>query len=381
MPRSRRLLSSTFQFSRRAASPTSNTLSSTLPEFLDILVPACSKPCLHAFIADSYPSSSSIDIRTLCTTNNTSGYTVGEAALICENSYCAIDGQVDKSIFSICANVPQAIRPSHDSLTIVPMATSQLTPGSNAFSSAIPPTISPPTTTDVDATKITSATGAPSIPSTSDPAPTPSSSSNVTTYSRLSTSSTTTRPGESDAVITSGSSPSVAPAASQAQANLSTGQIVGISLAALAVFGFVVGLLLFLYYRRKERAGHRRGSRWSDVLEKQPPRPFAPGAQQVEAGLSNPRAATPDHSQRFYAPPATSQEKRRSFWRRSIKPEDIGVAVSPEIVQAGSPTSISSQRTTSQLLPELPHHSMWPAPLRKSQQLLVRGRRVTNHHA
>ena len=380
MTRPRRLLSSISLSIRRAAQIESNTLSSTLPEALDVLLPACSKDCVRAFIADSFPSSSFTDIHTLCTSKTASGFTLGEAALVCETAYCAADGQVDKSIFSICASVPQAIRPSHESLTVVPMATSQLTPGSNAFSSALPPTIGAPATTSVDATKITSATGAPSPPSPSAPAPAPStlstfsssSSSSTETHSAstsTSTSSSTIRPGESDANVTSSSSPTASPAAVQAQENLSTGQIVGISLAALAIFGFVVGLLLFLYYRRKERSRHRRGSRWSDGIEKQPPVP--PADHHLEAGFSNPRAATPDHSQRFYAPPTVAQEKRRSFWRRSIKPEDIGVAVTPEVVQAGSPTSISSQRTISQLLPELPNYSLWPAPLRKSQQILV----------
>lgn len=148
------------------------------------------------------------------------------------------------------------------------------------------------------------------------------------------------------------------------------GQIVGVSLAALAILGFAVGLLLFLCYRRRQSSRNRRGSRWSDATEKEPPS-FSPGEHHIETGFSNPRAATPDHSQRFYAPPTTTQEKQRSFWRKSIKAEDIGVAVSPEVVQAGSPTSMSSQRTTSQLLPGLPHCSLWPAPLRKSQQNLV----------
>ena len=368
MLRPPRFFPSTPRTSRRAADFEVDTPLSILPDFLDVLLPACSKPCLRAFISDNYSSSHSKDLRTLCTTNTSSGFTLGEAALVCESAYCAVGGQVDKSIFSICASVTRAIRPSHHSLTVVPMATSQLTPGSNPFSSALPPTIGAPATTTVGATEISSATGAPSIPSASDPLPPPASSSSETTSSNSATStlvasSITTRPGESDPVMTSGSSPSLAPAGSQARGNLNTGQIVGISLAAFAIVGFIVGLLLFLYYRRRESNRTRRGSRWSDVTETQPLSSFPPGEHHMEADFSNPRAATPDHSQRFYATPTTTQEKRRSFWRRSIKPEDIGVAVSPEVVEAGTPTSISSQGTTSQLLPELPHHAPWPAKI------------------
>jgi hypothetical protein len=393
MPRPRRLLHLIPRAPRPVADPQSDNPSPTLPKSLDVLLPSCSKACLRAFIADNYPSSSPTDVPTLCTTNTASGFTLGEAALICESAYCAANGQVDKSIFSVCDTVPQAIRPTHDSLTVVPMATSRLAPDSNAFSSALPPAISPPESTGVDATGIASATGAPPIPSVSGSAPPPpaslpspspapssppslsSSSSTRSSSTDTSISATNTRPGESDPFITSSPSPTVAPETQQASGNLSTGQIVGISLAALAIFAFVIGLLLFFYHRRKERNRHRRGSRWSDAIEKQPPSPFSPAEHQMEAGFADGPAAVADRSQRFYAPATTIQEKRRSFWRRSIKPEDIGVAVTPEVVQGGSPTSTSSQRTISQLLPELPNYSLWPAPLRKSQKLTPEGRR------
>lgn len=407
MPYPRRLLPLTPQFSRRVTEIKSDTPSFALPGTLDVLLAACSKSCLGRFIADNYPSSNSTNILALCTTKSASGFTLGEAALICESAYCGADGQVDKSIFSICASIPQAIRPSHQSLTVVPMATSQLTPGSNPFSSALPSSIGAPAVTSVDATKFTTpTTAAPtallSVPSTpnpsstlstttstsSSPAPSstlsaatssppsfpssqPSSAQPSSTMSTRSASSTTTQPGESDSVMTSGSQPDVARATSQAQENLNAGQIVGISLAALAILGIVIGVLMFWCYRRRERGRNRRGSRWSEVIDKQPPSPFSPTEHQMEAGLTNARAQTPDHSQRYYAAPTAPQEKRRSFWRRSVKPEDIGVALSPEIVQAGSPNSISSQRTTSQLLPELPNCSLWPAPLRQGQQILT----------
>jgi hypothetical protein len=388
MSRPQRLLFSISRLLRRAAIPQSDTPSSILPETLESLLPDCSKACVRAFIVDNYSSSSFSDINALCTINTASGFTLGEAALICGSSYCAAVGQFDESVFSICNNIPQAIRPTHDSLTVVPMATSQLTLGSNAFSSALPSTIGAPAATGIDATRITTATGAPAAPPTPNPAPPPPSSSSPTSPSSSSTQapSTSTSPsipsstpttsptpsqtGESNAFLTPDSSPTTAPTDPRAQGNLNTGQIVGISLAALAIFVFVIGFILFLYYRRRERGQARRGSRWSDVIEKHPPGPFLPGEHQLEGGFTNTTEVTAANSRRFYASRTTTQEKRRSFWRRSIKPEDIGVAVSPEMVQAGSPTSISSQRTTSQLLPALPNYSLWPTPIRKTQQVV-----------
>jgi hypothetical protein len=66
--------------------------------------------------------------------------------------------------------------------------------------------------------------------------------------------------------------------------------------------------------------------------------------------------------------PVPIEQTRRSFWRKSIKPEEIGIAVSPEIAQQASPTSISSQRTTSQLLPTVPEFSFGPAPVNIDSQ-------------
>jgi len=68
--------------------------------------------------------------------------------------------------------------------------------------------------------------------------------------------------------------------------------------------------------------------------------------------------------QGYYAPRGPMEEKRRSFWRRSLKPEEIGVAgVSPRPAGQSSPTSLSSQGSLSKLLPALPRQALWPAPL------------------
>ena len=90
------------------------------------------------------------------------------------------------------------------------------------------------------------------------------------------------------------------------------------------------------------------------VLEKQLPRSYVPSQDPAHAigSFADATMVAPAPSQRYYAP-AMTEEKRRGFWRKSIKPDEIGVAVSPEIVQQESPISVSSQRTTSQLLPDM----------------------------
>ncbi len=105
-----------------------------------------------------------------------------------------------------------------------------------------------------------------------------------------------------------------------------------------------------------------------------PPRPSSPGDMaRVGTTFTDPSNVTIGHGQRYYAAPPV-EEKRRSFWRKSINPAEIGVAVSPEVAQQqehDSPDSYTSQRTASQLLPAMPSYALWPAPLRTSRQMSV----------
>jgi hypothetical protein len=86
-----------------------------------------------------------------------------------------------------------------------------------------------------------------------------------------------------------------------------------------------------------------------------PPSKDQKGARGVPAPTFSP-------TQRYYAAPPRT-EQRRSFWRKSINPADIGVAVSPGKVDQASPRSISSEKSASRLLTNSEAPSVWPAPL------------------
>ncbi|KAL8823758.1 MAG: hypothetical protein Q9191_005577 [Dirinaria sp. TL-2023a] len=70
----------------------------------------------------------------------------------------------------------------------------------------------------------------------------------------------------------------------------------------------------------------------------------------------------------------TNSVARWSFWRKSTKPEEIGIALGPESaavppardegLHEEAPVSAASYRTTSQLLPDKPRYSLFPPPLR-----------------
>lgn len=343
----------------------------TLPASLAVLVPYCTTHCLESFISANYgvsTCSKNLDLTCLCTHTTPSGLTIGEAALQCLLSVCPGRDAVDESsVYNVCSGIPNAIAETVSTITITMTSTTFLsvttsTTLSNPMSSTLPSDLlSASSSANVDSS-IVSDTGTPPLLSSS----TSTSDSAISTGSSISAS--VTQP----AAQTTSSLAALSPVPSQ-QAKLTTGQIVGIAVGGGAAACFAFGILVFVLCFRRRRKQHQRSPRWSMAIGNPPPRSSTPTQDPGRARTTFPDASnlTIGHSQRYYAAP-TVEEKRRSFWRRSIKAEDIGVAVSPEIAQDGSPDSFSSQRTSSQLLPALPNHTLWPAPLRLSRQMPTR---------
>ncbi|EXJ69386.1 uncharacterized protein A1O5_07422 [Cladophialophora psammophila CBS 110553] len=151
--------------------------------------------------------------------------------------------------------------------------------------------------------------------------------------------------------------------------SLTTPQIAGIAIGGAALAVVVFGLLLLLFWIRKRRRQRRRSQRRSRLVEpssptnhqtpdKKPPVTF----ENVGTSLTVPDTQSRTQG-RFYAPQQPTEEKRRSFWRKSIRPEEIGIAVSPKMPGEHSPVSASSQQSFSRLLPTAPAAVLWPAPL------------------
>jgi hypothetical protein len=335
-----------------------------LPTSLVGLVPDCTANCLESFISTNYQASrcsTNLDLTCLCTHITPSGLTIGEAALQCLISSCPSKDAVDESsVYNICSAIPNAIPETVGTITITMTSTNfisvtTLRTSATAISSILPSSILIASTSLSDIGSIVSDTGTPSIP-------VPQSSMAQTTTT---SSASVTQP----AAQTTSSLTNVAPLPSQ-QATLTTGEIVGIAVGGGAAACFAFGVLVFILCFRRRKRQRRRSARLSMAIEKPPPRPSTPSQNPVHARttFADPADLTIGHGQRYYAAPPV-EEKRRSFWRRSIKPEDIGVAVSPKVGQNDSPDSFSSQRTASQLLPALPNYALWPAPLRLSRQL------------
>jgi hypothetical protein len=349
-----------------------------LPASLIGLVPDCTANCLKSFISANYQASScssNLDLTCLCTHTTPSGLTIGEAALSCLVSSCPSKEAVDESsVYNICSGIPDAIAETIGTIiiTMTPTNLLSVTASTNAatlITSTLPSNVLVPSTSLTGILGITSDTGTPVVPATtSSPVHTTlfRSTSSLSSLSSDSSSAFVTQP----AAQTTSGLPAVATVPNQ-QAKLTTGEIVGIAVAGGAAACFALGVLLFIFCFRQRRRQRRRSARLSMTIEKPPPpRPSTPGQDSGQARTTFPDPAdlAIGHGQRYYATPPV-EERRRSFWRRSIKPEDIGVAVSPDTVHDSSPDSFSSQRTASQLLPALPNYGLWPEPLRLSRQI------------
>ncbi|EXJ54340.1 hypothetical protein A1O7_09679 [Cladophialophora yegresii CBS 114405] len=215
---------------------------------------------------------------------------------------------------------------------------------------SLPVTIGNPTTTE-DVSTIVMATDSPtwiiaasSATSTSAAAPSASSMS-------LEPSATSAASAMSDKPSPSG--------------GLTTPQIAGIAIGGAATVVVVLGLFMLTLWMRRRRRQRRRSQRRSRIIEQtpppnyqSPPKKATPIFDDIGSSLTVPQA-----NGRFYGAQQPMEEKRRSFWRKSIRPEDIGVAVSPKVPGEHSPVSASSEQSSSFLLPAVPVAALRPAPL------------------
>jgi hypothetical protein len=336
-----------------------DSLSTILPPSLIDVIPSCSAFCLEYFVILNYPPfacPNTQDIDCLCSTNTNTGFTLGEAALRCVVSACPGNIEATTQAYTVCSGIPDALPNTHSTITATLMATTTY-PVASAFPTSPSPS---PTSSDIPNPSITfsgtsiatdAGTAFLSFPSTS-----------------ISTTTMTTAMASADPQLASSSStPSPT-----SNGSLTTAQIVGIVMAGVASAVIAFGVLLFIYCLRRRRRLKRQSDNSPFQTEKAPPKtpPKEP----------RPRSPSPDQalglniggdSISFYNPnqvfPAPSTDMRRSFWRKSIKPEEIGIAVSPETKQ-DSPASFASTRTASRLLPEKLSYSLFPAPLRISRQ-------------
>ncbi|KEF57476.1 uncharacterized protein A1O9_05393 [Exophiala aquamarina CBS 119918] len=317
-----------------------------LPQALISAVPNCAVSCLQTFATTNYPGSTcanTSDLNFLCTQDNTSDLTIGEAAVQCVVSFCRGQDQLNVGAFSVCIGVQGALPNTAQTITATLIGTSTT---SATMSSNLPATISNPATTQ-EVSMIVMDSGTPVGPTTLTAA-TSSGSSTAQSPPTYTTAGAVAMPNQGGP-----------------RGGLGSAQVVGIAVGGAAIAVGVFALLMFIFCIRKRRQEKRRSQRRSRIIETTPPPNYqAPTIKESAAFVADPNLfPVPSPSGRFYAPQQAVEENRRSFWRKSIKPEDIGVAVSPRAPGDVSPISASSQHSISRLLPMLPNRALMPAPL------------------
>ncbi|KIV97675.1 hypothetical protein PV10_01391 [Exophiala mesophila] len=325
-----------------------------LPSALLSSVPSCAVPCIQFFANTNYPGSTCADTTNLdylCTRENTSDLTIGEGSVQCVKALCRGSDQDNVSVYNVCGSVRGALPNLASTITATLVDPTAFASGAME---TLPATIGSPATTE-SVSMIVMDTGSHSIPSGSASGP-------------LTDSGTF---GTSAAYTTGHTTPGSAAITEQAAGRdgLTTAQIAGIAAGGAGFILAAVGLFMFILCMRKRRRERRRSQRRSRVVDAPPPPVYQSPLQKQDPPLTtDPNSLTvPMLNGRFYAPPSDQgveeKSKRRSFWRKSIKPEDIGVAVSPQVPGEISPVSVTSQQSSSRLLPTFPARALWPDPL------------------
>lgn len=392
-----------------AGQPFTGFLSSSIAQ----VIPTCAQDCIASFITENYPNSTcpQRDLDCLCKINSVSGFTLGEGGLRCVVSACSLgtnttDNRV--AAYYICSNTNGAKSMTHGTITatayprrislatpdIPELSQSPMTSQSRTTSSSLLPsttTLSSSTTTSLPSltrdtlfstiTPTTPASGSSPLPpinftssSTSIITPITFDSGSPPFRPHTSTSSSSSRSRSTSSASGTSRTPTATAIAVAAKPILSKPQIAGVTVAAVVTLLAVGALIFFLFcFRRRRNSSDHGSSRCSSFGDNKTyashpssPGPYHPIGGNAEHGNRSrdiARDAGPGNPRIVEGTPA-------SYWRRSpVRAEEIGVALgSPAMMQAPvadeAPKSGKSHRTISQLLPDKPIYSLYPAPLR-----------------
>lgn len=384
------------------------------------VIPSCAQDCVASFITEDYPNSicSQRDLDCLCKINSVSGFTLGEGSLRCLVSACSLGRSTTENrvaAYYICSSINGARSMTHGTITatVSPRRISSATPDmpelsqtpttsqSRTLSSSIPLSIttlsSSTATTLASLQSLTSDTSSStmtpiSLASVTPPLPPPTSTSSsastitpMTLASGLtplplptSTSSSTSRSRSTSSAPSTSRSPTATATTAIAKPTLSKPQIAGVTVAAVVSLLAVGALIFFIFcFRRRRNTRDRESSCCSsfgdnkiNISHPSSPGPYRPIGGTTEHVNRSRDLARMEAQDAGPSTPRIVEGTPASYWRRSpVRAEDIGVALgSPAMMQAPvvdeTPTSVKSHRTISQLLPDKPIYSLYPAPLR-----------------
>lgn len=377
-------------------------------------VPTCAHDCVASFITENYPNTicSQKELDCLCKINSVSGFTLGEGVLRCVVSACSPGTNATENrvaAYYICSSINGAKSMTHGTITATgysrisslatpdmpepsqsPMTSQSRTPSSrlpcNTTLSSSTTTSLPSLTTDTiySTTPITFASGSPLPPPTftfsliSTVTPITFDSGSPLPRPPTSTPSTGSRSKSTSSAPGTSTSPTATAIAAAAKPALSKPQIAGVAVAGVVTLLAVGALIFFLFcFRRRRNSRDHGSSRCSSfgdnkTYTSQPssPGPYHPIGGNAEHGDRSRDLAHVEAQYTGPGNPGIVEGTPASYWRRSpVRAEEIGVALgSPAMMQAPvvgeAPKSGKRHRTMSQLLPDKPIYSLYPAPLR-----------------
>ncbi len=351
------------------------------------VIPTCAQTCVESFVAENYQTvcGPPPNFECLCVNTTPSGFTIGEGSLECLVSSC--EDYTEKQavdIYEACVGVPDARPNTHAILTasatsVVSQTIATLYPtqangniasSTSYISSSISST--PASSTAFGGNSARTTTTSPSVRSSIS-----SLKSDITTP--------TTTPTATAESSTSSTKATAAPAATHI---LTKPQIAGIAVASIGATALALGLcFIFLFFRRKRlqkryTASSFGGGKIMDSSLESTPDLAANSMGDFERH-DQPREGLPPPMPRGplrLVTPATSSEDGWNHYQRSMNTEDIGLAVGPPLrnsTAGPSPKSPTSNRTTdSHLLPDKPHYSLFPSPLKINARNSIPGQGV-----
>lgn len=385
------------------------------------VIPTCAQDCVALFLTENYSNTicPQKDLDCLCKINSVAGFTLGEESLRCVVSACSLSTNTTENrvaAYYICSGINGARSMTHGTITataptrrISPSAPdmpelsqSPLTSQSRTHSSPCLPSTT--TSSSSTATTLPSLPSRPSetssstitppitftsgLPTRPPPTSTSTSTSTITPITlasglppllrHTSTSSSTSGSKSTASAISTSKSPTATSIAAVAKPILSKPQIAGVTVAAVFSLLAVGALIFFIFcFRRRRNSRDRASSCCSSFGDNKTyiSRPSSPGPYHTIGGNAEHDNRSRDLA-RVEAQDAGPSNPRivegtpASYWRRSpVRAEEIGVALgSPAMAQAPvvgeTPKSVKSHRTMSQLLPDKPTYSLYPAPLR-----------------
>lgn len=335
------------------------------------VIPSCALTCIDAFVKSQYITntcSELSDLNCLCTTNTTSGFTFGEAALQCTISYCPSEviSNSDSIVYNICESVPGALPRTHSVMT----ATAYLAGGTTipVMSTGVssPSLTFYSTSTDFPAGYVpTGSSLLLSVPSTM-------TMTMITTADLPATmTASPSTDGDQSMLPSVTSSSSSTPSAGVLHSHsLSSGAVVGISVTT-GVFACVVIGISVVYCIRKRGKGRR-------VMDQ--------GFSETEGATSESHGSTrppPRHPFSFHKPPASSNGASQetlnskgppflasahdSFAILTGQAADRSMKIE-EATHPAFPARSGPETEASKLLSDPPMNELRPRPLRISRQ-------------